>query len=272
MSTRELLASMLRENTGRHMLDSGGAYGRHFERNASVDFDARPAATLSFDHDEIDVTLDLFHFLSERLEYCAELDEEFAAFCSLPEHEEESYFSIGPKWINSLAEDGRIERTDFGDPCTVNTYNEESLLSQVIQYTLFATEDEPELYLLSIHNGADVRGGYTRPRVFRGNGASEFDLTRGARATIFCRNPQCGESPLFPDASQYPANWQADDGCHWAPDGCYGRDYKQLETYPFHRESDGAEDWAPEVGKLSIRADGVGICPRCGVGELGVCS
>ena len=35
MKTNELIYSMLVENTGSHMCDSGGAYGRHHERNAS---------------------------------------------------------------------------------------------------------------------------------------------------------------------------------------------------------------------------------------------
>lgn len=32
-STERVLIAMLTENTGRHMLDSGGAYGRNWERN-----------------------------------------------------------------------------------------------------------------------------------------------------------------------------------------------------------------------------------------------
>lgn len=34
-TTREIIYAMLTSNTGSHMLDSGGAYGRHWERNAS---------------------------------------------------------------------------------------------------------------------------------------------------------------------------------------------------------------------------------------------
>ena len=45
MKTNELIYSMLVENTGSHMLDSGGAYGRHHQRNASKtieDFENEP--------------------------------------------------------------------------------------------------------------------------------------------------------------------------------------------------------------------------------------
>ena len=45
MRTHELIHSMLTENTGSHMCDSGGAYGRHHERNANKtieDFEKEP--------------------------------------------------------------------------------------------------------------------------------------------------------------------------------------------------------------------------------------
>lgn len=40
MNTAEVIASMLTENTGRHMLDSGGAYGRNWERNHGRDVES----------------------------------------------------------------------------------------------------------------------------------------------------------------------------------------------------------------------------------------
>src|SRR5690606_23393942 len=47
-STEEVLASMLKENTGTHMLDSGGAYGRHWQRNQGRDFEAEKETELKF--------------------------------------------------------------------------------------------------------------------------------------------------------------------------------------------------------------------------------
>ena len=34
--TKEVIYQMLIESTGQHMLDSGGAYGRHWERNQKM--------------------------------------------------------------------------------------------------------------------------------------------------------------------------------------------------------------------------------------------
>ena len=48
-STDEVIVAMLTENTGRHFLDSGGAYGRNWERNSGktvADFKSKPSATL----------------------------------------------------------------------------------------------------------------------------------------------------------------------------------------------------------------------------------
>jgi hypothetical protein len=49
MNIENVIASMMTENTGTHMLDSGGAYGRHWQRNKGLTVDAlkeMPSATL----------------------------------------------------------------------------------------------------------------------------------------------------------------------------------------------------------------------------------
>jgi hypothetical protein len=77
----QLLFSMFTENTGRHMLDSGGAYGRNWERNqnkAVEDFIDQPSAWLDIYHREasedrpeafdLSPTLSLFHHLRDALD------------------------------------------------------------------------------------------------------------------------------------------------------------------------------------------------------------
>jgi hypothetical protein len=82
----QLLFSMFTENTGRHFLDSGGAYGRNWERNqnkAVEDFINQPSAWLDIYHREasedrpesfdLSPTLSLFHHLRDALDldrYC----------------------------------------------------------------------------------------------------------------------------------------------------------------------------------------------------------
>jgi len=64
---------MLRENTGRQMLDSGDYYGRNWQRNQFLDFDAQPESIMEtyVRKGELDlsVTHNVYHWLSERLEY-----------------------------------------------------------------------------------------------------------------------------------------------------------------------------------------------------------
>jgi hypothetical protein len=47
-----------------------------------------------------------------------------------------------------------------------NTYNWESDLSQTIQYNYLELQGDCYV-LLQIHNGADVRGGYTKTKLFK---------------------------------------------------------------------------------------------------------
>ena len=49
MNIENVIASMMTENTGTHFLDSGGAYGRNWQRNKGLTVDAlkaMPSATL----------------------------------------------------------------------------------------------------------------------------------------------------------------------------------------------------------------------------------
>ena len=50
-----------------------------------------------------------------------------------------------------------------------NSYNCDSCLSQVIQFVYAGDFYEDNIIALSIHNGADVRGGYTDYKIFSGD-------------------------------------------------------------------------------------------------------
>ena len=154
LDTRSVLVEMLSENTGAHILDSGGFYGRHWERNAGktlAEWESEPTAWA----DGYGITLSVYHYLANRVEFLpsiqAELDE--LARC-MPD---EGWLEIA----NTLA-----ERYD-PNPRTWNTYNGEDSLSQVLQGVSFTRNDCETVCLIQIHQGCDVRGGYTKPRAFR---------------------------------------------------------------------------------------------------------
>ena len=182
ITTNDVIASMLTENTGRHFLDSGDAYGRHWQRNAGMtadDWDAIPAASLDkwgcFN-------LSTYHYLKERLEFAPDLDAMFQEFYAASE---DSGYAASAEWLASL---GIEELHSF------NSYNGEDFLSQVIQGITFRYGDYYDVYvILQTHNGADVRGGYSTPRVFLVNcDMPEYFPYDNADAGMWCTNCDWG--------------------------------------------------------------------------------
>lgn len=200
--TQRVILAMLRENTGRHFLDSGGAYGRSWERNQTRDLVNAPASTLEarvYTHrdtdettPELSVTHSVFHWLSDRLEYAPELDAVFQRFADWPTRTDEGCLLIMRQFADLVCKHEARAGNDAGGlykdgpPRIVNTYNGEDLLSQTIQYCYLDTDTYGEIVILQIHGGCDVRGGYTRPRVFVGNGHSDLAILDNARASIYC--------------------------------------------------------------------------------------
>lgn len=189
MTTEQILKQMLTENTGRHILDSGGAYGRNWERNQGRDFDSEPECTVNFRWG-VGVTANLYHWLKQRVHYEPEMDSIFYDYAELPGNEDESWFELAenfPKW---LAEQGH-EVDGISDkregPITGNTYNSDNILSQDFWYMRFCC-DNYEYVMIMIHGGCDIRGGYTAPRIFQ-EVVYDYSLYDTGRCTICCTNP-----------------------------------------------------------------------------------
>jgi hypothetical protein len=241
--TQKVLAAMLTENTGRHMLDSGGAYGRHWERNGGLtaeDFAKRPVATWVWRGEY--VVLDVFHWLSERVEYAEELDAELERFAE--ERPDDGWLAI--------AEEFAEQRWPESSRTTVNTYNSEDSLSQTLQYVHVnydSSYDGEEYVLLQIHGGCDVRGGYTRPRVFAVTG-DEYCMWENNDFAVSCSGlvpAQTETLPGFPDATvEHHA---------WSVQGSEVSDYDG--SYCDWSEVFDAERWDEERETLT--------CPSCAV-------
>lgn len=261
LTTADVVAAMLRENTGRHMLDSGGAYGRHWERNQTRDLAASPEASLHFSlgrYKDLDVTLSVYHFMVNRLEFAADWQARFDAFAEQPEQRDESWLAVIHSFVDSLTEAGHeVGGIDGGgEPLTVNTYNHESLLSQTLQY-VYLTVDDVQLAIVQVHGGCDVRGGYTAPKLFRALGQySEHDFLDDTRANIFC--------------TECKANWML-DGSTWLYDGGSGRDRTLGDGFPIvteGEEHEGITIPGPLKGLVVVREDGSASCPCCAKGTL----
>ncbi len=152
--TEQVIASMLVEPTPTSIVDSGGYYGRHWQRNAGITLEQwRATPTISID--KWGASISVFHYLTQRLEFVKDLNDEWTEFSE----------SRDDYWLNLMQE--FAERYD-SEAHTFNTYNGGGydLLSQVIQGVTFERDGE-SFILLQIHGGCDVRGGYTRPQAFR---------------------------------------------------------------------------------------------------------
>lgn len=176
-----LIYKMMTQSTGRAILDSGDAYGRHWQRNAKktiMDFINEPGATLHIEERgdtlEPSVTISLFHYLVNALE----LDKLCDEFNLIPcENWDSDYYGVSREGQNFL------ESLDATAKCDINSCNSESVLSQVIHYTLFDIEGDTYA-ALQIHQGCDVRGGYTDAKLFKcgeffGYEFASFELTKG---------------------------------------------------------------------------------------------
>jgi len=200
--TEQTIFEMLTENTGRHMLDSGGDSGRSWQRNQVKSLeDFKSEARVHFDAKYYDATLSTFHHLNEKLTYSPEWTEEFTDYAG--KREEDGWLELMETFPESMG---------WKKLFTENSYNRESLLSQVIQYTVYYTGEET-LVALQIHGGADVRGGYTRPRIFSID--EEYSLIM-EDASIYCT----GDAVDSTGPHRFDGN-----GSEWTYEGEYSREY-----------------------------------------------
>lgn len=243
---------------------------------------------------ELWVTHDVFHWLSAAVEYDDEIDRLFDIFAGLSD--EDAYWmqlsEEFPEWYSQLLarvkamdeEDGDDSGADdyyqapggiYGDssgPILEYTYNVENCLSQDIQF-VYWTIDGDEFALVQIHNGADARGGLTKPRGFRTAIDSDppgfFDFHRFGIGCDKC----C-------------AMWSGDESCGYQNGADY-RELPSLDEYEAMESTDETDavwrafhtgllaEWCGERGKIVIEkrgqypTDDTSVyCPECGIGEL----
>jgi len=193
----EVIHAQLTENTGTHFLDSGSAYGRHWEENEQSPPWGRPAYTVGDGF----VTHNVAHFMERNLDRdrtCVALEAGLYAYANSDDRKRDSWLACMRGFANALL-DGELTRgilNDLGvpeewvreilavqrdvradardtrrggpeDAFTHNTYNGHGThgLSQVLQGTNVGGPYADYVFM-QVHQGCDVRGGYTGPRVY----------------------------------------------------------------------------------------------------------
>lgn len=179
-SAAKSLAAQFVENTGRHILDSGGAYGRRFERLAGMtvgDFMAADQVTI----DEYSgPSVSLFRVLVDHLQVTdttrgfTQGFRDFVEASPVGEHYYNSAHSVADFVTGALR--GDIVRHD-------NTYNFEHLADGDVQFVEFTVSGETYT-AISTHNGADIRGGYSDFVVYLACDCWGYALTK---CTLTCR-------------------------------------------------------------------------------------
>ena len=130
------IESLLKTNTGSHFLDSGGAYGRHHERNAKRKLDFNEGLKL----DDHGVTIPIHVFMDTMFE----LDDNTKIFNLLLSKE---YFWVQEAFehLENLGFD--LDVSGYGGSNANNTYNSDNDLSQDFQYQLFEYDGEILLFI-----------------------------------------------------------------------------------------------------------------------------
>lgn len=193
----EVIRSQLTENTGRHLLDSGSAYGRNWEENR----DNPPWERAAWNVNSSWVTHNVYDFMHstlDRNEVCVALETALYAYAYSDERKRDAWLRCMEDFADGLLAGDfsapqlralgvpaeavesvlgvqaelRRESDHFGrrdgvsEAVTYNTYNSEThTLSQVLQGTNLGGPYS-EYVFIQVHGGCDIRGGYTAPRVY----------------------------------------------------------------------------------------------------------
>ena len=284
--TKNVLLGMMKEDTGRHMLDSGGAYGRHFERNQKRDIESIPYGNLSFDIDEgtdknrleINLTVNLFPWLNERVLYAETLDKIFQNWKKENDREYTSHNEDIEDFLKHYFPDAKGIEGDNA-PYSGASYGDETMaiISQDFQYTIFYLDEEDiedsglegleenEYCFLQLHGGCDIRGGYTEPKVFYTD--SDNTLYRGDSVLIEADRTERADLPLEGQKEMFEQwqedKWEREERGKWEYDGYEGMRNmstgENIDSFPC-----GNDETRKGQEYVFVDNEGVGYCPLTG--------
>ena len=199
--TESALYDMRVEDCGTHMMDSGGDGGRSWQRNRHVK-DFRLLSPINYEYETwthkdgtegywFTISRLLFHHLNDHLTYDREETKKL-----------EKWIKKHDQYTNSVSDvEEYIEQvygTDEDGYYSDNTYNSEHLLSQDFQYVSYGAQ-----IFISIHGGADIRGGYSNYKGFTQDDQDMLFLD----ATSCNMRSECGS--VYSDDGGY--HWYNDD-------------------------------------------------------------
>jgi len=192
MTEAKTFRDLARVNTGSHMLDSGGAYGRHHEKGAIPK--TQPLEYASGDLLLISTAM----LFEQHTDIDAHATRHFQRWADLVDpRDERDYSDLEAEYIKRMCEKERPYAApwDHGGEGVVtgNSYNSDTSLDQDFQW---AGAGFYGPYLVRFHNGCDIRGGYTAPVVcLSGEGIS--DILCSWQLDAYCYRCQVEAADLY---------------------------------------------------------------------------
>lgn len=193
VNTMNIVATMLRENTGMDMLDSGMDNNRKWQQLAEVDFAQTPRATLDSDG----YTKSFFWHLVDTIDgIYSEVDGDWLDYLAYAKEINKyvDWYDVWQDWI---------EARGYKITLTENSYNGNSTTDGGCQVYEIRIDRHERVTAISTHNGCDIRGGYATPRII--TNTWEDVLCGMSDGTIKCTS----------------CTWSAttEDNYHWYVDG-----------------------------------------------------
>jgi len=269
-TTASVLAEMLCENTGRGLCDSGGTpvydkdgkylrseggYGRAYERNAGRNLAEEPRVTAKFERIpayrrsngtvipervEVDVRINLYHYLCENLEFHPLWDFLLREFGKT--HEVSGDYEEFCAWL--VAEGHCVQaQVEFSE----YTYNGDNHFSQDFSYAALLVREVGSIYpeeflVVRTHNGCDARGGFSAPRAFSG------DVGYNPTIEFVCEGVDYSKQEVLPEMAEGSRKGHPHV---WVQDEPYGE--IRLST-----------DYSVVMGSDVVIKSGDALCPLCG--------
>ncbi len=154
--TQKAIIEMLTQNTGSHILDSGGAYGRHWQRNQTRSLFDEPAVCAVVGIKDFYLKVSLAHWLDYNLEFDGKTSRSFYSFVA-KQDPFESYDSIL---------DAYIDKKKWTLLSSGYTYNYENAFDQDFIWSTIEDADGDLHIVVRSHNGCDARAGFSSPFFF----------------------------------------------------------------------------------------------------------
>lgn len=154
--TQSVIEKMMTEPVG-HLLDSGGIYGRAYQKRIDSNFTQAEIAWVSWDNwAMVDVRASLYHHLCRTVLFNEQKQHEFDEFAKTMENE--TWENVLQAWVTS---------NNYDVTFTFNSLDYEySVLDGVFVAWIVEDANGDECVVIRTHNGCDYNGGYSAPYMF----------------------------------------------------------------------------------------------------------